>query len=144
MTSQLSPCGLFHCLLFLFVWADPSASHAREATASDYIEFPIARLAILDKITARVHTIDIAIGETVKSQRLRIDLARCAKMPPEFPPQAVAFVSLSEVTDQRDENDKEQARLLFSKWMFASSPGLSAVEHPVYDVWLLDCLTEKE
>ena len=87
----------------------------------------------LDKITARVRPIELDIGETVAFGTLRITLRACRKAPPEDPPEAVAFVEI-------DEQRPPQFPLrVFSGWMFASSPALSALEHPVYDVWVTDC-----
>lgn len=87
----------------------------------------------LDKITARVSEFDAPIGETVHFGSFEIVAKVCEKTPPEEPPESTAFL---EITDIRPD---EPARLVFKGWMFASSPALSAVEHPVYDVWVTGC-----
>ncbi len=97
---------------------------------------PVQRVAVLralDKITARVTTIEAPIGQPVRFGTLELVARTCSKRPPEEPPDSVVFLEIDEVR-------KNQGRVrLFSGWMFASSPALSALEHPVYDVWVIDC-----
>ena len=64
-------------------------------------------------------------------------MRRCHKTPPEEPPESAAFL---EIVDVRPDSPEV---LLFSGWMFASSPAISALEHPVYDVWVVDCITDE-
>lgn len=87
----------------------------------------------LDKITARVSEFEAPIGETVHFGSFEIVVRVCKKTPPEEPPESTAYL---EITDVRPD---EPATLIFKGWMFASSPALSAVEHPVYDVWVTGC-----
>lgn len=89
----------------------------------------------LDKITARVSTIEAPIGKAVHFGALEITVNACDKRPPEEPPESTAFLEVVE----RKVN--EEPHLLFRGWMFASSPAVSALEHPVYDIWVLDCTT---
>jgi len=89
----------------------------------------------LDKVTARVSTIEAPIGDTVTFGALEIIVRTCDKRPPEDPPESAAFIDIWEV------QQGEPAVSIFRGWMFASSPALSALEHPVYDVWVLDCKT---
>lgn len=93
----------------------------------------VAVLQTLDKVTARVNTIDVRVGGTVRFGTLLIRVDHCDKRPPEETPESTAFL---EIAEQRP---GEQPVLTFAGWMFASSPALNALEHPVYDVWLLDC-----
>ncbi len=93
----------------------------------------IAVLKGLDKVTARITTIEAPIDETVRFGTLRIVVRTCRKRPPEEPPETTAFLEIEEVRPGR------LPTRLFSGWMFASSPALSALEHPVYDVWVTDC-----
>jgi hypothetical protein len=88
----------------------------------------------LDKITARVSQIKVPVGGTVAFGALQITARACDKHPPEETPEAAAFLEV--VENRPDENPV----LRFSGWMFASSPALSSMEHPVYDVIVLDCL----
>ncbi len=90
----------------------------------------------LDKVTARVYTFDAPLGTVVRFGTLEIIARHCDKRPPEETPESSAFVDISEVRNGEPTNN------LFRGWMFASSPALSALEHPVYDVWVLDCAGE--
>ncbi len=87
----------------------------------------------LDKVTARISTFEAPVGVTVRFGTLEIVVRVCRKRPPEEPPETSVFLEIDEM--RRGENPKR----LFSGWMFASSPALSALEHPVYDVWAVDC-----
>lgn len=90
-------------------------------------------LRAMDKITARVSTVTVPVGDTVAFGSLQITVRACDKRPPEETPEAAAFL---EVVEERP-GEAPQSR--FNGWMFASSPALSALEHPVYDLWVLDC-----
>jgi hypothetical protein len=90
-------------------------------------------LRTLDKITAHVSTIQAPVGQTVSFGALRITARACDKHPPEETPESTAFLEIVEV------RPGEAPRQLFSGWMFASSPALSAMENPIYDLWVLDC-----
>jgi len=87
----------------------------------------------LDKVTARVTTLRVDLGASVRFGTLEIIARHCDKRPPEEPPESAAFLDVWEV------RPGEAAVGLFRGWMFASSPALNALEHPVYDVWVLDC-----
>ena len=91
----------------------------------------------LDKVTARVITLEVKLDQSVRFGTLEITARRCFKRPPEESPENAAFLEIREL------RQGEEARQLFSGWMFASSPALSALEHPVYDVWVKDCLNVK-
>jgi hypothetical protein len=92
-----------------------------------------ATLQGLDKVTARISTIDAPIGQVVRFGTLDITVAQCTKKPPDQPPETAAFLT---VFDNRPGGQRVK---IFSGWMFASSPALNALEHPVFDVWVLDC-----
>ncbi len=81
-------------------------------------------------------TFTAPIGQVVKFGTLQVTVRDCRKHPPEDTPESAAFLDISET---RPGDTVPQH--LFSGWMFASSPALSALEHPVYDVWVLDCST---
>lgn len=95
--------------------------------------YDVAVLQALDKVTAQVSTIDAPIGEVVKFGTIEMVARTCDKRPPEETPESAAFMDIWEV------RPGEPAVSVFRGWMFASSPALSAMEHPVYDVWILDC-----
>lgn len=93
----------------------------------------IAVLRGLDKITARIATIEVPIGEAARFGTLEITARRCHERPPEEPPEKTAYLEIRDLSPGRPTTD------LFAGWMFASSPAVSALEHPVYDVWVIDC-----
>jgi hypothetical protein len=97
------------------------------------INNPVAEFTGLDKITGRTITFDVAIDETVQFGALQVTPRVCHTRPPTEPAQTTAFVEVDEITLAN------KIQRIFSGWMFAASPGLHAVEHPVYDVWLVDC-----
>jgi hypothetical protein len=100
--------------------------------------YPVAVLQTLDKVTGRVRTVEAPVEETVRFGTLDIMVRTCRKRPPEEQPESAAFLEV------RDIKPGETPKTLFIGWMFASSPAISALEHPVYDVWVLDCKGGKE
>jgi len=94
---------------------------------------PTAVFAGLDKITGRIISFDVAANETVQFGALQVTPRVCYSRPPTETPNTDAFVEVDEVTLQGE------IKRIFTGWMFAASPGLHAVEHPIYDVWLTDC-----
>jgi hypothetical protein len=95
--------------------------------------YPVAVLQALDKISARVSILEVAIGSSARFGNLVITARHCDKRPPEETPESAAFLEIDEIAP-----DQSVARR-FSGWMFASSPALSAMDHQVYDVLVLDC-----
>jgi hypothetical protein len=87
----------------------------------------------LDKVTARVSTFEAPLGATVQFGTLEITVKSCDRTPPEEPPESAVLL---EVMENRPDEPLSE---LFIGWMFSSSPALSALEHPVYDVWVLEC-----
>lgn len=98
---------------------------------------PTAVFSGLDKITGRIISFDVAINETVQFGALQVTPKVCYSRPPTETPNTDAFVQVDEVTLAGE------IKRIFSGWMFAASPGLHAVEHPIYDVWLTDCKGEQ-
>jgi hypothetical protein len=120
----------------------PAGPAAGEAAPDDdtVVEKPTAHIdnkrAVfvgLDKITGRTIKFDAALGETVQFGALQVTPRTCYTRPPTEATNTDAFVEVDEVTLKGD------IKRIFTGWMFASSPGLNAVEHPIYDVWLIDC-----
>jgi hypothetical protein len=94
---------------------------------------PTSVFSGLDKITGRIISFDVAINETVQFGALQVTPRVCYSRPPTETPNTDAFVEVDEVTLQGE------IKRIFTGWMFAASPGLHAIEHPIYDVWLTDC-----
>lgn len=121
--------------------APPAASEsgaAETATAAQpAVPAPPSRIAVvlqgLDKVTARISTFEVVVDEPVRFGTLEIAVRTCYETPPTEPPESAAFIEISE------HKPGELEASLFTGWMFASSPALSALEHPVYDVWVVDC-----
>jgi len=106
--------------------------YAAEAGAADLV-YDKAILQGMDKVSGRISKIEAPVGQSVRFGTLEIIVRTCRKHPPEDPPEAAAFIDIWEIkTDQ-------PAASLFRGWMFATSPALSALEHPVYDIWVADC-----
>src|SRR6476646_939554 len=87
----------------------------------------------LDKITGRIINFDEDIGETVQFGALRVKTDACYTRPATEATNTDAFVEVDEITLQGE------VKRIFSGWMYAASPGLHGVEHPIYDIWLTDC-----
>ena len=90
-------------------------------------------LQLLDKVSARISTIEINVGEKGKYGSLEIEVFDCKKRPPEEVPED--FV-LMRILDEVSQNNFER---VFQGWMLSSSPTISPFEHPTYDVWVKDC-----
>lgn len=101
--------------------------------SADKIKHPTAVFSGLDKITGRIISFEVATDETVQFGSLQITERVCYTRPATEAPQTTTFIEAEEV-DAANEYKK-----IFSGWMFAASPGLHAIEHPVYDIWLTDC-----
>ena len=108
------------------------------AAFADMTEEPVVKLQALDKVSARTVTFDAHVGATVKFGSVYIKPQACRKASPLDQPEAAAFLQIWEVTPKTT-----QSHWVFSGWMFASSPALSAMDHPIYDVWVLDCVEAK-
>ena len=107
----------------------PTASDAQ----GNRIENTTAVFSALDKVTARISKIEIPLNETVKFGSLNVTPRVCYSRPATERPKTTSFVEIQEV-----QLDGKQQKL-FAGWMFAESPALNAVEHPVFDVWLSAC-----
>ena len=103
------------------------------AMAQQRLENQVAVFAALDKVTARISKLPVPLNETQQFGSLKVTPRVCYSRPPDEQPKTTTFVEVDEIM-----LDGQQKRL-FSGWMFAESPGLNAVEHPVFDVWLTGC-----
>ena len=90
-----------------------------------------AVLRTMDKITGRVQKIKVNVGEQIQLGTMTVLLEKCLKKPPEETPENSAFLTIM------DEENPEKP--IFHGWMFSSNPALSAMEHPVYDIWVVSC-----
>ncbi len=99
---------------------------------------PIANFSGIDKITGRIIDFDVYIDETVQFGALQITPRICYTRAENEAPGQNTFVEIDEITLDR------KIRRIFTGWMFADSPGLNAVEHAVYDVWLKSCKSQSD
>lgn len=120
------------------------------ASAATYAKKDRATLRALDKITGRSTDIVVKVGQPVVFGSLSIELDACFQSPPEEVPESAAFLRVSStrpvseeqieaVADAKGGDAASETPVIFSGWMYASSPGLSALEHPVYDIWVIRC-----
>lgn len=106
---------------------------AGSSVHAERIDNQVAIFAALDKVTARISKLEVPLNTTTKFGSLKVTPRACYSRPATEQPKTDAFVEVDEV--QLDNSEKK----IFSGWMFAESPGLNAVEHPVFDVWLTSC-----
>jgi hypothetical protein len=124
---------------------------ALTASASTMAQKNQATLRALDKITGRSTDIVVKVGEPVTYGSLRVELKTCFQAPPEEIPESAAFLRIAStqpvavetmeaaVAAKEAPPSEAENPILFSGWMYASSPGLNALEHPVYDIWVIRC-----
>lgn len=101
--------------------------------SAERINNPVAVFSGIDKITGRITSFDVYIDETVQFGALQVTPKVCYSRTDTEAQRVDAFVEVDEITLDR------KIRRIFTGWMFADSPGLNAVEHPIYDVWLTGC-----
>lgn len=99
---------------------------------ADLIEGKSVRLQLLDKITSKIKNIDININNSYEFETLRIEIYTCYKRPPEDIPEDFALLRIFDKTKNGEEK-------IFQGWMISSSPSVSPLEHPIYDVWIEEC-----
>lgn len=102
-------------------------------SSAQRIENAVAVFAALDKVTAKISRMEVQLNQTATFGALKLTPRVCYTRAPTEPPKTTTFVEVDEIL-----LDGKEKRI-FSGWMFADSPGLNAVEHPVFDVWLTDC-----
>ena len=102
------------------------------------ISNPVAVFAGIDKITGRITTFDVYIDETVQYGALQVTPKVCYSRDETEAQRVDGFIEVDEITLDR------KIRRIFTGWMFADSPALNAVEHPIYDIWLTGCKQESE
>ncbi len=118
--------------LFAAIGLLPATSNAQ------ILKNEVAVFAALDKVTARISRLEIELDQTVRFGALKVTPRVCNSRPPTEPPKTTSFVEVDEI---KLDGTK---RRIFTGWMFAESPGLHAVEHPVFDVWLTGCAGTRE
>ncbi|PST21228.1 DUF2155 domain-containing protein [Rhizobium sp. JAB6] len=125
-SASLRAAAVAGLALLAGIMAAPTAQAARIAN-------PVAVFSGLDKITGRITTFDVYVNETVQFGALQVTPRACYSRDDTEQQKVDGFVEVDEITLDR------RIRRIFTGWMFADSPGLNAVEHPIYDVWLKEC-----
>ncbi|MFB2552258.1 DUF2155 domain-containing protein [Ensifer soli] len=143
MTFFRAPKGLFQfqkraCGRVLACLLAAGAGVLAQPVSAARIANPVAVFSGIDKITGRITTFDVYIGETVQFGALQVTPRVCYSRDETEAQKVTTFVEVDEITLDR------KIRRIFTGWMFADSPGLNAVEHPVYDVWLKDCKAKSD
>lgn len=110
-----------------------------QVVSAQMIDYPAVKLRTLDKSTARTTTLETKVGETIQYGSLFIKVQSCRKSNPLEKPESAAFIQIWEIPINSDKSE-----WIFSGWMFASSPALSAMDHAVYDIWVLDCAGKEQ
>ncbi|PHS28645.1 MAG: hypothetical protein COA84_00170 [Robiginitomaculum sp.] len=119
----------------------PGIATAQAVPSQDLLSSRAGSVAVLrglDKISAKTQDFEAPVNSTVTFGTLSITVNYCRKTPPEEKPEVYVFMN---VKDRRTDGSGKQTdgEEIFSGWMFASNPALNALEHPIYDVWVLDC-----
>jgi hypothetical protein len=128
----------FSCKLVLGALIAAMPALAAETANAARISNPVAVFAGIDKITGRITTFDVYVNETVQYGALQVTPKVCYSRDETEAQKIDGFIEVDEITLDR------KIRRIFSGWMFADSPGLNAVEHPIYDVWLTDCKQQSD
>ena len=100
---------------------------------SEPLEGVLAEIQILDKITARVKTLEIKVNDSNFFETLNIEIYACYKNPPEKTPEDFVLLRIY------DNLTEEKNQLIYQGWMISSSPAVTPLEHPIYDLWLIEC-----
>lgn len=123
--------------------AEGEAEEEESVRERVWLQRQTASLRGLDKITGRSTDFQVRVGEIYRFGSLELDLKVCYQTPPEEVPESAAFLQVTSTLPMESElvPSENETPMIFSGWMFASSPGLNALEHPVYDVWVIECAT---
>ena len=120
----------------IFIGAMMLAAFSAPSFAASWLEASEARLQMLDKITARISSLNISLMTPERFGTLEITVQRCAYRPPEEPPENAAYLIVRDVG-----HDPAMApQMVYEGWVFSSSPAISGLEHAVYDATLLTCV----
>ena len=126
---NMNPGHLRRLLAFIFlIFISPSF-----VLHSEPLEGVLAEIQILDKITARVETLEIRVNDSNFFETLNIEIYACYKNPPEEIPEDYVLLRIY------DKLAEEGNQLVYQGWMISSSPAVTPLEHPIYDLWLIEC-----
>ena len=133
-SKSLKKVLLFISFFYIFI-------SGKTLVANEWLIGDVGIFQGLDKITARIKTFKIRVGMSKKFGILDINLQKCVYTKPLDEPESIAYIK---VLDKSDKYSVTKDKLsIFEGWIFASSPALNAMEHPVYDVSLISCRKDK-
>lgn len=130
------------------ILADPGiAGPEDQVTETEFMNQPFVRLRGLDKISGDSTELYVEAGTNAIFGGLRVTVRACHQTPPTEPPESIAYLEIEDygfkVKPEDIKGDEvEKERRVFHGWMYASSPGIHALEHPIYDIWVIRCMTE--
>ena len=122
--------GVLKLILIILLLSFPSLSEPIEGHSVD--------IQILDKITAKVKTLEVKVNSFSKFQSLKIEVYACFQNPPDQVPENYVLLKIF------DEINKSNSELIYQGWMISSSPSSTPLEHPIYDLWLKNCIIKKD
>ena len=126
---NMNPGSLKSLLIFLlFIFISPSS-----ILHSEPLEGVLVEIQILDKITARVQTLEIKVNDANSFESLNIEIFACYKNPPEEIPEDFVLLRIY------DNLYEVENKLIYQGWMISSGPAATPLEHPIYDLWLIEC-----
>lgn len=126
---NMNPGSLKSLLIFLlFIFISPSS-----ILHSEPLEGVLVEIQILDKITARVQTLEIKVNDANSFESLNIEIFACYKNPPEEIPEDFVLLRIY------DNLSEVENKLIYQGWMISSGPAATPLEHPIYDLWLIEC-----
>lgn len=125
----------------------PKTIRKHSGQSVSYTQYPLAILQTLDKVTARTGELTVRVGEPFAVGPLYAVVQTCQETSPIDPFEAAAFIQVWEpviTIENMNRAEEAETRWVFSGWMFASSPALSAMDHAVYDIWVKECTSPEE
>ena len=133
MRLRFSLLGAFSAVAIIVAFARISPAYANNLMGEAVV------LRALDKVTATTQDFTVPVGDSLTYGSLRVDVKHCEKRPPEDIPETYAFLQIFDTQKRDDQGDKVEPEKVFSGWMLGSNPALSALDHGVYDIWVLEC-----
>ena len=126
---QVGKINFILILFYFFLISFLSLTHAQENSNGRFIE-----IKILDKVSSKTNLLKLTIGEEKKFQNLLIKSLKCKNSEFDDNPEITAYI---QVKDLNNKNNNDV--FVFNGWMFSSSPSIAPFDHPVYDIWLINC-----
>ena len=134
VSKSLKKVLIFISFFYIFI-------SGKTLVANEWLIGDVGTFQGLDKITARIKTFKIKVGVSKTFGILDINLQKCVYSKPLDEPESIAYIKVLDKSEKYSVNKDKLS--IFEGWIFASSPALNAMEHPVYDVSLISCKKDK-